>query len=733
MSIALPKELSEQFSRIMLSRSRKRFVQRMFWAVSIAVLAFLGFAFYHITGAQIDEIHPRYLVLAVLATLLLLLLLGGIVVSDAYRLWQRSRASLSGTRMQRRIFTMFCAVSIIPTLIVTLFSVLFFNVGVNSWFDRQVSTTLASSLSIARAYLQEHQTNIRNYALSIANAIEPRLGMINTNLRGFEQLLTLETSSRNLSEAIIFTRDRVLARTALSFSLIFERLPETVMERANAGDVTVISQDGDKIQGVLRISQFPDVYLLITRAVDPAVIAQMQAAQEASYHYTQLQAEMNGIQLQFLVAFCMLSLLMLIASIWAGMRLATRLIGPIAVLNQATERVRAGDYAIRVEEGPAHDEVGNLARAFNRMTSQIEAQRRDLLDANRALDARRRFSETVLSGVSAGVLSLSEDQLINLSNRRAGELLHVKPDSNLNGQRAVDILPELAQLLDQVRQKPNRSASGDMVLQHEQGTTMLNVRVSAERSDDVIEGYVVTFDDITQLVQAQRNAAWQDVARRVAHEIKNPLTPIMLSTERLRKKFASEITSDQEAFLRYVETISRHVRDIGTIVEEFVNFARMPSATLEVRALQPLLRKVVFSEKTVHSKVHYQLDMPEKSVQVKLDETLFSQAILNLLKNAAESLEGAENIVDPHIVVRVFVTDETVHLLIIDNGPGFPADKLQSLVEPYVTTKTKGTGLGLAIVKKTIEEHGGVLQLLNDEKTGGAIVKIELPKVADVE
>jgi two-component system nitrogen regulation sensor histidine kinase NtrY len=738
MSIILPKDLSDQFGRIILSRSRKRFVQRLFWVISLSLLVFLGVAFTHIAGASLGELNPRHVVIAVLVTLALLVLLGGMVVHDAYRLWRSSREGLSGNRLQRRIFTMFCAVSVVPTLIITLFSVLFFNVGVNSWFDRQVSTTLASSLSVAQAYLLEHQNNIRNNAFGVANVIQPRLGVLNSNPRAFEKLLTLETNRRNLSEAIIFNRHGVLARTALSFSMVFERLPETVLERADAGDVTIISQDGDKIQGVLRIHQLPDIYLLITRTVDPTVIAHMQSARETSKHYALLQAQMNGIQLQFFIAFSMLALLMLFASIWAGMRLAARLIGPIAALNQATERVRAGDYAIRVPEGPAHDEIGNLARTFNRMTSQIEAQRGDLLDANRALDARRRFSETVLAGVSAGVLSLDEDLIINLSNRSAKQLLQLEEEGDLHDQRAIDILPDLASMLNKVRQKPEKPVSGDMVIERPRGNISLHVRVSAECENNKIVGYVVTFDDITPLVQAQRNAAWRDVAKRVAHEIKNPLTPIILSTERLKQKFAPEITSDKEAYLRYIDTISRHVRDIGLIVEEFVSFARLPNASLAPGVLQPLLKKVVFSEKTAHPEITYQLDMPDAPLGIMLDESLLSQALLNLLKNAAEAFESAKNIQTPciNVTLSLDAQSEMVVLKLQDNGPGFPTDKLSQLTEPYVTTRAKGTGLGLAIVKKTIEEHGGTLMLFNDHDienksedviSNGAVVLIEFP------
>ena len=733
MGIAVPGELQDEFGRISLSRTRKRHVQRLFWAVSISLLVLLALAFNHIAGAKLSELNPSHVMVLVLATLLLLTTLGIIVLRDAYGLWQRTRRSLAGTRLQRRIFTMFCVVSILPTLIVTAFSVLFFNVGVNSWFDKQVSSTLASSLSVAKAYIDEHKTSIRNQSFGVADAMHDHFGLLTLNPTAYEQLLTMEVGRRNLSEAIVFSRERVLARTALSFSLMFERMPEIVLDRVDSQGISVISQDDDKIQGVVRISQVPNIYMLVTRTVDPHVIAHMKAANISAAYYSQLQAEMNSMQLQFLIAFCMLALLMLFASIWAGMRLSVRIIGPIAGLNQASERVRAGDYSIRVPEGPAHDEVGNLARTFNRMTTQIENQRRDLLEANRVVDERRRFNETVLAGVSAGVLALNHDQVITLSNRRARSLLSLEHIESLQGMHATDILPELGDLLGKVRAKPDRPASTDVAITQPSGNSItLHVRVTAERNQDMIEGFVVTFDDITALVQAQRSAAWSDVARRVAHEIKNPLTPIMLSTERLKKKFGEEITSDPEAYFRYIDTISRHVRDIGTIVEEFVNFARMPTAKLEPQALEPILRKVVFSEKTAHSDITYTLDTTDRTVKILCDEAMLSQALLNLLKNAAESLEVATNNgKKAEIDITLKIDGDDVVLRVHDNGAGFPVDKLSSLTEPYVTTRAKGTGLGLAIVKKTIEEHRGTMELMNDEHDGGAVIVMHFPKCDD--
>ncbi len=718
--IMIPQELSEELGRITLSRSRKRLVQRMFWISSICLLGLLIVAFNQIADAKLGSIDPHHVMIAVLLTLLLLITLGSIVVSDAYRLWKRTRESLSGNRLQRRIFAMFCAVSIIPTLIVTMFSVLFFNVGVNSWFDKNVTSTLNASLTVTKAYMNEHKVSILTQAFGVSELMDQHFTLLTINPPAYEKILSEEISRRGLSEAIIFSREHVLARTALSFSLMFERMPELVYDRVNTQGSQIISQDDDKIQAIVRIHQFPDVYMLVTRTVNPQVIAHMKAANDSTKYYHRLQDDMKAMQTQFLIAFSMLALLMLFISIWAGMRLAVRIIGPISLLNQASERVRAGDYSIRVEEGPQHDEVASLARTFNRMTTQIEQQRSQLLEVNRVVEERRRFIETVLSGVSAGVLAVANDYTITLSNRRALQLLQQDAMESLSGLRVSDVATEIMPLLTRARSTPDKDVNADITLTSTKGETLsLHARVTAERYMGTVEGFVVTLDDITPLVQAQRSAAWSDVARRVAHEIKNPLTPIMLSTERLKKKFGEEITSDKEGYFRYIDTISRHIRDIGTIVEEFVNFARMPSAKLSPQKLAPLIQKVVFSESTAHSALRYAQEL-DASLMIQLDEGLLSQALLNLLKNAAEALESVPDLATPTIRIVLSRDGDDAVLRIEDNGPGYPVDKLSSLTEPYVTTRAKGTGLGLAIVKKTVEEHRGTLTLSNSE-SGGAV------------
>ena len=682
-----------------------------------------------VLGLQIDrsfipQLSAQQTVLIIVGDLGLLLVIAAYaVLHRATLLWRRAHDGVLGTRLQSRILVMFSGIAIFPTLVVATFAILFFNVGIKTWFDTQVAGALENSVSISRAYIEEHKDAIRNDALSIGQALHDQVSLAFTNPTLFTNILSQRSAEHYLSEAIVLDRAHVLARTELSFSLIFERLPEAVLQRADAGDVAIFGDDREKIQAVTKISSQPNLYLLVVRVVDPKVLDHMQAALETVNQYHLLQAQLVRLQNQFFVVFLLVALLVLLASLWAGMLLAVRLIEPLRALMTATERVRAGDYAIKVPEGRLDDEISNLGRTFNRMTGQLQEQRRDLIEANRLADERRRFTEAVLLGVSAGIIALDTTQHITLHNRTALELLG--RSESLFRQPILTILPEIGPLMLAVEKKPERLASADIAILLGDTRRTLHVQVTAERLGDAIEGFIVTFDDITALVAAQRSAAWADVARRIAHEIKNPLTPITLSAERLRKKFGPEITSDRESYDRYLDTIARHTRDIGRMVEEFVTYARLPSAVYASENLVNLIRKTVFSAQTSHADIKFIQQLPSTAVTFMCDEAQLGQTLLNVLKNAAEAMEQSPT---KEITVTLTTTDTSITLIIDDTGPGFPPDKIATLTQPYVTTRSKGTGLGLSIVKRTVEEHKGTMSLTN-RANGGACVTIVLPLI----
>jgi len=418
------------------------------------------------------------------------------------------------------------------------------------------------------------------------------------------------------------------------------------------------------------------------------------------------------------------AMLFLVAAVAIGIHFAAQFAGPISRLITAAEQVRGGDLAARVPEGEKDDELASLSRAFNRMTYQIESQQRELREANRQLDERRRFTETVLTGVSAGVIGLDSLGRINLPNRSASALLGADLEQAI-GQDLAEVAPEMAGLLDEAERRPDRLAQSQVELIRGNSTRTLLVRIAAEHNGRDISGFVVTFDDITELLSAQRKAAWADIARRIAHEIKNPLTPIQLAAERLRRRYLKEIKSDVETFTICTDTIIRHVGDIGRMIDEFSSFARMPTPVLKPENLVEIVHRAVFLQRTAHPEIVFEPVFPANPVAVSCDARLVGQALINIVKNAIESIEArrAENSASPpgHIRVSVAEEDGQAAVIIEDNGKGLPQHGREQLTEPYVTTRTKGTGLGLAIVKKIMEDHHGELVLEDGEPEGARV------------
>jgi two-component system nitrogen regulation sensor histidine kinase NtrY len=425
-------------------------------------------------------------------------------------------------------------------------------------------------------------------------------------------------------------------------------------------------------------------------------------------------------------------MLILLAAVWLALWAASRIVTPIGRLAGAAERVSEGDLGVRVAVGTDDDEIGALSETFNRMTSQLEGQRKELVDANFQLDARRRFTEAMLAGVSAGVVGLDGDGRITLINRMASRLLDAAPE-DIEGRHYSECIPELAGLIRRAMSEPAARAAGQLDVRRDGAPRHLNVQVSSEAGDQT-HGFVVTFDDITDLVSAQRTAAWADVARRIAHEIKNPLTPIQLSAERLKRKYAGEVSTDPEIFAQCTDTIIRQVGDIGRMVDEFSSFARMPAPVIRSEEAQELVRHAVFLQRVAQPQIAFEVTAPTQAIVFDCDGRLVSQALINVLKNAAEAIAArlASGDETPgRIVLDLTVKATRLVISIRDNGVGLPAENRHRLTEPYVTTRAKGTGLGLAIVRKILEDHGGEL-LLEDatrDSSGetGATVRMVFP------
>jgi two-component system nitrogen regulation sensor histidine kinase NtrY len=720
--VATPWQLFAQWSK------RTGFGNKVALAL-IALSVMAGAATYAAltAGAPFGDAHTLYLLLNV--DLVLFLLLALIVARRIVALWVQRRQGTAGARLHVRLVTWFSLVAVVPAIFVTLFSIGFFYLGVEGWFSDRVRTAVDESVVVASAYLEEHKHAIRGDILAMASD----LSSVPIGTHEYQVMVSEQALIRNLSDAMVFDGlGNVKARTGITFALGLDQPPLDAIEAARRGngDVQIMTSDQqDRVTALVKL--YGDVFLYVARPIDQRVLAHISIAKAASAEYSQAEGSRSDLQIRVWLMFIVVALLLLLAAVWMGLYFARQLVQPVSALIEAAERVRAGDLTIRVIEPADTDELSVLSRTFNRMTSQLASQRADLVEANRQLDVRRRFTETVLAGVSAGVIGLDLEGKITLANRSAAEFLDMEAGS-LSGENLAEIMPEIVPILGQLGPSQTRLLQGQLDLRRPGSPhRTLLVRIGAEQQGKQVRGYVITFDDVTELLQAQRKAAWADVARRIAHEIKNPLTPIQLSAERLKRKYLKEIKSDPETFVTCTDTIVRQVGDIGRMVDEFSAFARMPQAVMRREALSDLVGQAVFLQRQAHTNMRFEVVRPPQPLVVECDGRQITQALTNLLQNAVDAITGriAEpGIALPRGVVEVSLTthDGRVLIAVSDNGRGLPVAERDRLTEPYVTTRAKGTGLGLAIVKKIMEDHAGTLEM-QDNANGGARVVLCIP------
>ena len=730
-------EPRRRFFRRFAAWSRRYEVPRRL-AIALAAAAVISgiLTYMAMSGSAPFGPDPRNILILLNIDLVLLLLLGAVVASRLVRLWLERRRGSAGSRLHTRMVALFSLIAVTPTIVVAMFSALFLDFGMQSWFNEKVSTALDRSMVVAQAYILEHREGIRAEAFAMASDLNRQAPYLAQNPYLLNQFINGLALRRSVTEAVIMQRNgRILARNDLSFTLEFERTPESAMEAAAAGDVVILSEEGDdRVRALIRLDNYVDAYLYIGRFIESRVVDHTQEVTRVVGDYKKLESERSGIQITFVLIFVVVALLVLFSSVWVGLHFANRLARPIGGLIAAAERVRAGDLSARVAEPVLGDEIGSLSRAFNRMTGQIHSQQQELIEANEQLDDRRRFTEAVLSGVSAGVIGLDARGRITLPNPSALELLGVE-ESALIGRPLEAAIPEMIDLLTQARTRPQRLVESQIDLMRDGSRRTLLVRIVAERADQQIDGFVVTFDDITALVSAQRAAAWADVARRIAHEIKNPLTPIQLSAERLKRKYLDEVSSEPDVFSACTDTIVRQVGDIRQMVDEFSSFARMPAPVIQTVDLLDLIEEAVVLQRIASPEITFEIAQPESPVRLDCDPRQINQALTNLLKNAIEAIEARPDKEDKNLPpgrIAIALREDAGRWMIevVDNGPGLPSDERERLTEPYVTKRARGTGLGLAIVRKIMEDHGGDL-ILSDGADGGASVALVFAPIAE--
>jgi two-component system, NtrC family, nitrogen regulation sensor histidine kinase NtrY len=700
----------------------------------LAVFSSIG-TYASLTGIVPYKPSDDGLIALLIVNLSLALALGALIAWRLTRLWAARRSGTAGARLHVRLVVIFSGFALVPAILVAVFAAITLNLGIEQWFSAHVKSALESAVNITHSYANENVDLIRNDAVQISDALQhdPQLFDQNSHVNAaflFTQLHTL-TEDHGLQAAyIIDSKGHVLGSTKLrSLPDLPPPSPGVIAQAAHGPVVIDANSNVGVVRALIRMEALNDAYLLVVRTVDKQVFAYYQHTIDAVTEYRRFDQTQSKFQLIFAALYAVVSLLILLAAIWLGLWAANRLIRPISRLISAAERVSEGDLKAQVEVDRDDDEIGLLGSAFNRMTSQLDAQRTELVEASHQIDARRRFTEAVLAGVSAGVIGLDGDGHVTIVNRAAQRLLNAAPEE-IEGRHYAEAVPELAGLIRRALQEPIGRSSGEATVKRAGSVRSLSVQVDSEKGEGEA-GFIVTFDDITDLVSAQRTSAWADVARRIAHEIKNPLTPIQLSAERLKRKYGGEVTSDPEVFQQCTDTIIRQVGDIGRMVDEFSSFARMPTPVMRRENAQELLHQAVFLQRVACPQITFETSAPSQTVAFECDGRLVSQALTNVLKNATEAIgarEAAGGEEPGRISIALEPGAERVVFRVSDNGIGLPPEHRHRLTEPYVTTRAKGTGLGLAIVRKILEDHGGEIALADrGEEEHGAEVRLSFP------
>ena len=679
--------------------------------------------------------------LVLLADLVYILVVAALVTQRLAKIIADRRSQSAGSRLHLRLSGLFALIALIPTVLVAVFAVLTVNVGLEGWFSDRVRQVVGNSLSAAQAYEGEHRKDLTEDATSLAGYLN--VAKQSTFFLRDDQLRPVltqgqEAIQRGLREAFLIDGTGELkTRGEKSYLFDFEKPSMEDIARAKAGE-TVVIQDGanDEFRALVHLDAFADRYLYVSRDVDGKIMGLLDETQQTVRLYQQLESERGRLLFEFGLLYLGFALILILAAVWLGLWFAERLARPVGRLAGAVQRVGNGDLDVTVQEEEGDDEIAMLGRIFNQMTRQLKGQREALMDGHSQTERRRRLFDSVLSSVTAGVIGLDAAGKVAFVNRAAERLLDVTDGAT---DLALDVaVPEFASLFERLRDGSGAAVQDEVRLARKGNLESLLVRMSVRTNDaGRLEGYVVAFDDVTQLVSAQRMAAWGDVARRIAHEIKNPLTPIALSAERIKRKFRPLVGDHAADLEQYADVIIRQTNDLRRIVDEFSKFARMPEPDRREHDLTMLVHDAVLLQTNGQPDVHFVSALLTEPLVLDLDATMISQALTTLIKNAGEAIEtkvekGIDGDTTPEIRVTMAVTENDAVIEIADNGIGLPADRAR-LFEPYVTTREKGTGLGLPIVKKIIEEHGGTLALVDaplfdGNRHAGAMAVIRLPR-----
>ena len=710
------------------------FRQKLFLVSILLSLLICFFIYKSLYQFKLINDHENIFTISLIISFLLIVIIFFILLKNIFFILNQIKLEKAGQELQKKILLIFSIIALTPTLFISFFSIFIFDAALSGWFNKKISTAISQSVEVANQYLDEHQSGMRGDILELVNLININSEIFSSDKNKFNNFLDKYTRQHNLSEAVIIDSiGNVLAFSEFVFEYTYTEIPPKFYDTANNGKILIVKEDdSNKMRAFIKLPQYIDAYLLITSFVDQRVLNAIKSTSIAVSDYQSIEIKQFDIKISFIVIFLLITLILLFTSLIIGLNIANRLFEPITSLIRGAEEVGGGNLDYKISDEVLSkiniNEIKRLVQAFNLMISDLKSNRVDLEHANDQLDKRRKFSESVLSGVYSGVIGLDKNLKINLPNVTATNLLGITIGKDF-GKPILDIVPEFTDVINSLLTSKKNVVEDKIYIVRDDKVLNLITRFVVQKSDDLILGYVLTFDDVTSLIAAQKMGAWSDIARRIAHEIKNPLTPIRLAAERLMNKLSSNRKIDKKTFEQSLNMITRQVDDIHHLVDEFSSFARMPSPKLKVININKVIVEYINPMISSFEKVLIEVDDVIENALIMGDEKQIRQACGNLIKNSYENL-NSNDIKKARISIIFKIENNFAEIYVNDNGTGIEKSIISQIIEPYFTTKVGGSGLGLAITKKIIDDHNGSIFIRPLKGSKGTSILLKFPLIS---
>ena len=710
------------------------FRQKLFLVSILLSLLICFFIYKSLYQFKLINDHENIFTISLIISFLLIVIIFFILLKNIFFILNQIKLEKAGQELQKKILLIFSVIALTPTLFISFFSIFIFDAALSGWFNKKISTAISQSVEVANQYLDEHQSGMRGDILELVNLININSEIFSSDKNKFNNFLDKYTRQHNLSEAVIIDSiGNVLAFSEFVFEYTYTEIPPKFYDTANNGKILIVKEDdSNKMRAFIKLPQYIDAYLLITSFVDQRVLNAIKSTSIAVSDYQSIEIKQFDIKISFIVIFLLITLILLFTSLIIGLNIANRLFEPITSLIKGAEEVGGGNLDYKISDEVLSkiniNEIKRLVQAFNLMISDLKSNRVDLEHANDQLDKRRKFSESVLSGVYSGVIGLDKNLKINLPNVTATNLLGITIGKDF-GKPILDIVPEFTDVINSLLISKKNVVEDKIYIVRDDKVLNLITRFVVQKSDDLILGYVLTFDDVTSLIAAQKMGAWSDIARRIAHEIKNPLTPIRLAAERLMNKLSSNRKIDKKTFEQSLNMITRQVDDIHHLVDEFSSFARMPSPKLKVININKVIVEYINPMMSSFEKVLIEVDDVIDNALIMGDEKQIRQACGNLIKNSYENV-NSNNIKNARISIIFKIENNFAEIYVNDNGTGIEKSIISQIIEPYFTTKVGGSGLGLAITKKIIDDHNGSIFIRPLKGSKGTSILLKFPLIS---